>query len=84
MKIYFSAVPLEIILLAKDYYESEYKKSARLNYFEGGVEINCENDAEEKIFLDEMHDFFKRIKVFERTKTLKEIIVGRALYGNLN
>ena len=78
MKIDLSCVPLETILLTKDYFEAEYGEAVALNYVKGGVEINCKD---EQLFLDEMHDFIKRKAVIERTQTVKEIIIGRALYG---
>ena len=64
--------------MTKDYFEAEYGKTVALNYTDGGVEITC---ADEQLFLDEMHDFIKRKAVIERTQTVKEIIIGRALYG---
>lgn len=76
-----SCVSLDTILLTKDFFEAEYSKPVTLNYVEGGVKIICENKRDERIFLDEMHDFIKRKAVVERTQTVKEIIIGRALYG---
>lgn len=78
MKIDLSCVPLETILLTKDYFEAEYGAALTLNYTEGGVEIICKD---EQLFLDELHDFIKRKAVIERTQAVKEIIIGRALYG---
>ena len=78
MKIDLSCVPLETILLTKDYVEAEYDLPVTVKHVEGGVEIICKD---EQIFLDEMHDFIKRKAVAERTQTVKEIIIGRALYG---
>lgn len=78
MKINLTIVPLEAVLLARDYYESEYAEKVELNYVEDSVEVHVER---EQLFLDEMHDFVKRLTVLERTRALKEIIVGRALYG---
>ena len=70
-----------IILLTKDYFETEYGEALTLSYTEGGVEIVCKDAASEQLFLDEMHDFIKRKAVVERTQVVKEIIIGRALYG---
>ena len=53
-----------------------------MNYTQGGVEIICKDAASERLFLNEMHDFIKRKAVIERTQTVKEIIIGRALYGS--
>lgn len=78
MKIDLSCVPLDTILLTKDYFEAEYGVPVTLNHIAGGVEIICKD---EQLFLDEMHDFIKRRAVLERTQTVKEIIIGRALYG---
>ena len=78
MKIDLSCVPLDTILLTKDYFEAEYGVPVTLNHVAGGVEIICKD---EQLFLDEMHDFIKRRAVLERTQTVKEIIIGRALYG---
>ncbi len=78
MKIDLSCVPLDTILLTKDYFEAEYGAPVTLNHIVGGVEIICKD---EQLFLDEMHDFIKRRAVLERTQTVKEIIIGRALYG---
>ncbi len=74
-------MPLEVILLTKDYFEAEYGETLTLNYIENGVEIICRDAQHEQLFLDEMHDFIKRKAVLERTRVVKEIIIGRALYG---
>ena len=74
-------MPLEVILLTKDYFEAEYGEALTLNYVENGVEIICRDAQREQLFLDEMHDFIKRRAVIERTRAVKEIIIGRALYG---
>lgn len=81
MKINLSCVPLETILLTKDYFEAEYGEALTLNYVEDGVEITCKDASREQLFLDEMHDFIKRKAILERTQAVKEIIIGRALYG---
>ena len=81
MKSDLSCVPLETILLTKDYFEAEYGEALTMNYMEGGVEISCKDAASEQLLLDEMHDFIKRKAVVERTQTVKEIIIDRALYG---
>ena len=78
MNIDLSFVPLDTILLTKDYFEAEYGASVTLNYVAGGVEVVCKD---EQLFLDEMHDFIKRRTIIERTQAVKEIIIGRALYG---
>ena len=76
--MFLRTVRTEAILLTKDYFEAKFDEAIALNYVKGGVEITCKD---EKLFLDEMHDFIKRKAVIERTQTVKEIIIGRALYG---
>ena len=81
MKIDLACVSLDTILLTKDYFEAEYGELVTLRYIEGGVEVVCKDERDEQLFLDELHDFIKRKAVIKRTQTVKEIIIGRALYG---
>lgn len=81
MKIDLSCVPLDIILLTKDYFEAEYGLPVTMNYIAGGVEVVCKDATAEQFFQDDMHDFIKRRAILERTQAVKEIIIGRALYG---
>ncbi|MBR2733539.1 MAG: hypothetical protein IKD80_04720 [Selenomonadaceae bacterium] len=81
MKIDLACVSLDTILLTKDYFEAEYGEPVTLRHIEGGVEVVCKDERGEQLFLDELHDFIKRKSVIKRTQAVKEIIIGRALYG---
>ncbi|MBE8952577.1 MAG: hypothetical protein SR1Q7_05475 [Quinella sp. 1Q7] len=81
MKIDLACVSLDTILLTKDYFEAECGEPVTLRHIAGGVEVVFKDERDEQIFLDELHDFIKRKAVIERTQTVKEIIIGRALYG---
>ncbi|MBQ9480513.1 MAG: hypothetical protein IJU71_13300 [Selenomonadaceae bacterium] len=83
MKLDLKCVPLEAILLAKDFCEAEHGFSCRLTYVGSDAEIFFEGADDEQRFSEELNDYIKRLMIAERTRTLKELIIGRALYGNI-
>lgn len=81
MKIDLSCIPIESILLTKDYCEGEYGFSIDLTINEKNAELEFIDPGHEKIFTNELGDFIKRLAISEKTREIKEIIIGRALYG---
>ena len=73
--------PPEAIFLTKDFCEAEYGFAVKLNFTCDKVSVNIPDSKDEEIFIDELGDYVKRLLIAERTRPIKEMIIGRALYG---
>ena len=73
--------PAEAIFLTKDFCEAEYGFAVALNFIGDKVSVKVPDAKDEKIFIDELGDYVKRLSIAERTRPIKEMIIGRALYG---
>ncbi len=81
MTINLNVVPIEAVLLSVDYFESEYDLSLSLIYEGDNVNIEFPNKDIQDIFIKELNDFIKRVIIADKVRPIKEIIIGRALYG---
>lgn len=81
MRIDLNVISLDVILIARDYVESFTKETIRVRYDDNYVVLDFENQSTELTFNEELSDFIKRKIIAEKTRPIKEMIIGRALYG---
>ena len=81
IRVNLSCIPIEALLLTKDYCESEYGEKISISYSGGEAEIILPDEDSKLRFTEELNDFVKRLSIAKRTRAVKEIIIGRALYG---
>ena len=83
-KIDLTVVPLEAVLLTLDQFHADQDEKVGFSYCGIFAELIFSCDSVESEFVCELNDYVKRVIIAERVRPIKEIIIGRALYGIVN
>jgi His-Xaa-Ser system protein HxsD len=83
MYIDLTCIPIEAVLLAVDYFSAENSIDFQVRYEGNIVVLDFDTKDLETNFIENLNDFVKRLSIAEQTRKMKEIIIGRALYGLL-
>ena len=81
MRLNLQTTSLPVLLLTKEYYEAFENVTIEIAYDGNEACITCFREDWEKDFTDLYNDFLLRKHFAEETKTVKELIIGQALYG---
>lgn len=81
IRVNLSCIPAEAVILARDYCEGQLGMKVSVSYNNNKIEIILQDEASRERFTDELNEYVKRITVAVRTRAVKEMIIGRALYG---
>ncbi len=80
-RVNLSCIPAEAVILARDYCEGQLGINASVSYCGDEAEIVLPDEECRKRFTEELNDYIRRITAAVRTRAVKEMIIGRALYG---
>jgi len=83
MTIDLTCVPAEAVSVCVDYFSGIHSLEVPIRYENNKAIVGISKDDLEQEFSKELNDCIKRVVVAERTRKMKEIIIGRALYGIL-
>lgn len=78
-----SCIPVEAVILCVDYFSAKQKADINVAYECNSALIDIDDNFK-KDFFEDLNDFVKRVIVADKNRKIKEIIIGRALYGILN
>ena len=78
-----SCIPVEAVILCVAYFSAQQKADINVAYECNSALIDIDDNFK-KDFFEDLNDCVKRVIVADKNRKIKEIIIGRALYGTLN
>lgn len=81
LKLDLTIIPAEVILITKDYIESIINTDISISYDKDIVILCFQHANIKRKFENSMGDYLLRYKISNKYHSIKEIIIGRALYG---
>lgn len=81
MELNLKTFPIDVILVARDFVISKYGFVIDIDYEGNMATLKFYSKESEDLYKKTLSDFLLRYEISNKYRAIKEIIVGRALYG---